>query len=362
MPWGFVAAGAATVGAAALGADAAKDAARTQRAGAGEASAVQREMFNTVNRQQQPFISSGYGANAELSRLLGITPQNAQGGAPGAGTSRIGDLIENRGGIPAVNQELYSSDPGYRAAWDATLAQERASPLWRNQGASTYYARATDADWARMNEEITRHLSNYDSSNAGAPGGGGEVWRPTASGGVERGIGGGPSTGGMPPGTGGTGLPSGYLTQTFGPQQFLAGMDPGYQWRLQQGAQGVMNTAAAGSGSLSGPALKALMEYNQGAASGEYGAAFDRFQTQQGNIFQRLSSIAQVGQNAAAGVGAQGVATAGNIGSNIVGAANAGAAGQIGAANAVGGALSDLGGLAYLYATRPKPPPVAGGP
>jgi hypothetical protein len=341
-----------------MSADAAKDAARTQRAGADAASQVQREMFNTVNRQQQPFIQSGYGANAELSRLLGITPQNAQGGAPGTGTSRIGNLVENRGGIPAVNQELYASDPGYREAWDKTLATEQATrPGWNGQ--TTYNMRATDADWARLNESMTRNLSDYDSRNTGsAPRMSNDQYRIGPGGSIDSAIGpisggGTPSTG-MPPGTGGTGLPTGYLSQTFGPQQFLAGMDPGYQWRMQQGAQGVMNTAAAGSGSLSGPALKALMEYNQGAASQEYGSAFDRFQTQQGNIFQRLSSVAGMGQNAAAGVGQQGVATAGNIGSNIVGAANAGAAGQIGAANAYGGALSDLGALGYMYATRPQ--------
>lgn len=351
--WAIGAAAAGSAVSAALGADAAKDAARTQRAGASEASAVQREMFNTVNRQQQPFIQSGYGANAELSRLLGITPQNAQGGAPGTGSSRIGDLVTSSGGVPTMNRDLYASDPGYREAWDAALATERASPAWKNPNASTYYARGTNADFARLSDEVARNLAAYDSRALGGAGSG-QTMRPTPGGGIDF----GPSqfTAGASsaaPGTGGTGLPTGYLTQTFGPQQFLAGMDPGYQWRVQQGLQGVANTAAAGSGSLSGPALKALLEYNQGAASGEYGAAFDRFQTQQGNIFQRLSAIAGMGQNAAAGVGAQGVATAGNIGSNIIGAANAGAAGQIGAANAWSGALSDLGSLGYLYATRP---------
>lgn len=363
--WAIGAAAVGSVASAAIGADAAKDAARTQRAGATDASAVQREMFNTVNRQQQPFIQSGYGANAELSRLLGITPQSASGGAPGTGASRVGDLVSSRGGVPAVNQELYASDPGYREAWDKTLEWEKANrPGWKGQ--ETYWARATNEDWNRLNEMMSRNLADYDARAGGAgtaQPGNASGWRPTGSGGVEPdtriGFGpggpdpGGGATGGMPPGTGGTGLPSGYLSQTFGPQQFAAGMDPGYQWRLQQGAQGVMNTASAGSGSLSGPALKALMEYNQGAASQEFGSAFDRFQTQQGNIFQRLSSVAGMGQSAAAGVGQQGVATAGNIGANIVGAANAGAAGQIGAANAYGGALSDLGALAWMYGKGP---------
>ncbi len=145
-----------------------------------------------------------------------------------------------------------------------------------------------------------------------------------------------------------TGLDTGYLTQQFGPEQFLQNVDPGYQFRMQQGAQGILNGAAGRTGALSGPALKALLDYNQGAASQEYGSAFDRFQTQQGNIFQRLLSLTNLGQNAAAGVGQQGVATGQSIGGNIIGAGNAAAAGQVGAANAYGGALGDAGSLALL--------------
>jgi hypothetical protein len=332
MPVGWVA-GAMALGSVAsgvMGADAAKDAARTQGDSARYATDVQREMFDISREGQQPFMQSGYGANAELSRLMGIAPQTATGSAPGP--QRRGDLVANRGGVPAMNQELYASDPGYREAWDKTLAWEKENrPGWKGQ--ETYWARATNEDWNRLNEMMSRNLAEYDAANTPAPG----------------------EAGSTLPASGGTGLPTGYLTQTFGPDQFKAGMDPGYQWRAQQGAQGVMNTAAAGSGSLSGPALKALMEYNQGAASQEYGAGFDRFQTQQGNIFQRLTSMAGMGQNAAAGVGNNAMTTGSNIGGNIIGAGNAAAAGQIGAANAWGGALSDLGSIGAWYGMGRQP-------
>lgn len=360
MPVGFAIAGIASLGAAALGADAAKDAAKNQQAGAGEASRVQREMFNTVLRQQQPFVQSGYGANAELSRLLGIgMPSGGGGTGPGGGVPVIGGWEANGGqlvGDTWLPPGASTVDKG-KGWYEVNYGGQRVGTL-RPGGKNGRFI--NDTNWAMPTPQ-----QGFPGGAPSGSAGGGEVWRPTASGGVTRGIGMGPGGGGeptmsndmMPEGTGGTGLPTGYLTQLFGPQQFLAGMDPGYQFRLQQGAQGVLNGASAASGSLSGPALKALLEYNQGAASGEFGAAFDRFQTQQGNIFQRLSDLANRGQNAAANVGNQGIATAGNIGSNIIGAANAGAAGTIGAANAYGGALSDLGGLAYLYANRPKPPP-----
>lgn len=328
-----------------MGADAAGDAADAQGRAAGASSAVQQHMYDTSRRDQMPFMEGGYGSFSELLRAMGVAPQNSTGGAAGSAAGRpMEELILNQNGVPMVNSRLYESDPAYRSAWDATLAQERTSSQWKDPNATTYYTGGTAGDFARLNASINSRMGEYRTAHP------------------EEVPAGGAGAGGAAPSTGSTGIPTGYLSQTFGPDQFRAGMDPGYAWRLQQGAQGVMNTAAAGSGSLSGPALKALLEYNQGAASQEYGSAFDRFQTQQGNIFQRLSAIADLGQNAAAGVGNQGVATGANIGSNIVGAGNAAAAGQIGAANAWGGALSDLGAIGGWYAMNRNQPPATQGP
>lgn len=337
MPVGWVAAGAAVAGVAgaAIQADAAGDAADTQRDAAAYAADVQRDMFDISRAQQLPFMQSGYGANAELSRLMGIAPQTAFGNP--AGTEERTEWSKEAGGQLVGNQYL---PPG-----------------------------TTTVDVGNGWYEVHHGGRRVGTLRPGGPNGifendtGWQMPTPAQLAGTATGPGGSPSQGaggGSLPTEGGTGLPTGYLTQTFGPEQFLAGVDPGYSFRLQQGAQGVMNTAAAGSGSLSGPALRALMEFNQGAASQEFGAAFNRFQTQQGNIFQRLTSMAGMGQNAAAGVGNQAVATGGNIGANIVGGANAAAAGQIGAANAWGGALSDLGAMgAWGWMNRPQTPPPA---
>lgn len=306
MPVGWVA-GAALVGSA-IQADAAGDAADTQRQGAREASGVSREMFDISRAQQQPFMGSGYAANDTLSRLLGLPPPSSAN-IPKAGGGKVD---YGAAGMPNWQQYLIDNPDVATNHYFATRPQE-------------HYERYGQGEGRKLPKIV----------DSGASAGGGSI---------------DPATGYA---ADNTGLPTGYLTQTFGPEQFRAGMDPGYQWRMQQGTQNVMNSASAGSGSLSGPALRALMEAGQGMASQEYGAAFDRFQTQQGNIFQRLSSIASLGQNAAAGVGNQAVATGGQIGANITGAANAGAAGQIGAANAISGGLSDLAGAGYLYHTRP---------
>lgn len=281
-------------------------------------------MFDVSNTQQQPFMQAGYGANAELSRLLGITPQSATGGAAGVKDSwdeSNGRLVGNT--YLPNDVELRSTDGGKGRYFD----------VYRNGEAL-----------GQLRPGGTNGIFSHTGAAIPTPG---DLATP---------VGGSAGTGKDAATTGGTGLATGYLSQTFGPDQFKAGVDPGYQFRQQQGNQGVMNAAASTSGSLSGPALKALMDYNQASASQEYGAAFDRFQTQQGNIFQRLSSLADRGQASAAGVGNQAVATGGNIGANIIGAGNASAAGTIGSANAIGGALSDIGAWAYI--DKNKPPPV----
>jgi hypothetical protein len=133
----------------------------------------------------------------------------------------------------------------------------------------------------------------------------------------------------------------GSFTQPFDVEQFYNYADPGYAFQLQQGTQALQNSAAAGSGALSGAALKDLLKYNQDYAGTAYNDAFNRYQTQQGNIFSRLSSLAQLGQNAAAGVGAQGTSLAGNAGQAISNAGSAYGAGIVGAGNALNQGLTN---------------------
>jgi hypothetical protein len=58
--------------------------------------------------------------------------------------------------------------------------------------------------------------------------------------------------------------------------------DPGYQFRLQQGMQGVQNSAAAQGKGLSGATLRALAKYGSGLASQEYGNAYNRYAQDRG--------------------------------------------------------------------------------
>lgn len=133
----------------------------------------------------------------------------------------------------------------------------------------------------------------------------------------------------------------GSFTQPFDVEQFYNFADPGYAFELQQGTQALQNAASAGSGAFSGAALKDLLGYSQNFARTGYNDAFNRYQTSQGNIFSRLSSIAQLGQNAAANVGAQGTQLAGNAGQAIANAGAASGAGIVGAANSLSNGASN---------------------
>lgn len=130
----------------------------------------------------------------------------------------------------------------------------------------------------------------------------------------------------------------GSMNKQFGAADFNA--DPGYQWRAEQGMKGLERSAAARGGLLSGGAMKDAMNYNQGAASQEYGNAYNRFQTDRSNVLNPLQSLSGMGQTATG----QMAQNAGNYGSNVgntmTQAGNAQASGYVGQANAWNNGIS----------------------
>lgn len=132
-------------------------------------------------------------------------------------------------------------------------------------------------------------------------------------------------------------------------------LSPAYNFQRQQGMQGVLNSNASGAGSLSGAAQKDLMSFNQNFANTSFANAFNMYQTQQGNIYDRLAGVAQLGQNAAANTGQQGTALAGQAAQSATNVGTALGAGQIGAANAYAGGISNLGYIPYLFANQTPP-------
>lgn len=158
---------------------------------------------------------------------------------------------------------------------------------------------------------------------------------------------------------------NGQLTGGLDPNNFQA--DPSYQFRKQQGMDGLQSSAAAGGSLLSGAALKSLNEYNSNLASQEYGNAWQRDQTEKQNLmntlsgnrsqdyqlfsnedtrqYNQLANMAGVGQQTAGSLGAFGAQNAQNQGNLAINGANAQANGLIGSTNAKLGGMSNLLGL-----------------
>lgn len=138
--------------------------------------------------------------------------------------------------------------------------------------------------------------------------------------------------------------------------------DPGYQFRLDEGLNGVEASAAARGGALGGRALKELTRYGQGFASNEYGNAFNRFQTERSNRFNRLASLAGIGQTSANTTGQIGTQVASGVAGNEIAAGNARASGYVGQANAITGVGNTLGTLYGMGAfNSPSAPNVTTG-
>lgn len=125
-------------------------------------------------------------------------------------------------------------------------------------------------------------------------------------------------------------------------------LDPSMAFRMNLGTKATERMANIGGGALSGNTLRALTDYGQGLASTEYANAFNRFQTERGNIYNTLANIAGMGQQA--------VNTGVNAGQNfaatqtglLTGQAAALGAGTVGSANAYAGALGNVGNMAFL--------------
>ena len=135
--------------------------------------------------------------------------------------------------------------------------------------------------------------------------------------------------------------------------------DPGYDFRMQQGQQALDRSAAARGGALSGAAIKGQTRYGQDYASGEYQNAYNRFNNDRTQRFNRLASLAGVGQTATRDVAQQGAQVASNVANNTIGAGNAQASSYVGQGNAISGAAQTLGNFAmnkYYMSQMPGGP------
>lgn len=133
--------------------------------------------------------------------------------------------------------------------------------------------------------------------------------------------------------------------------------DPGYQFGLNQGTQGIERGQASRGNFLSGAAMKELSRYNEDYAGTKFNEAFNRasstygtnlnrrqnewntnlnaYNSNRNSIYDFLTGVSRTGQNSAAQVGTANNQAATNSGNNMMAAGNAQAAGTVASSNAL---------------------------
>ena len=285
MSWVAVAIG----GSALLGYMGSQNAASAQTSAANQANATQQNQYNQTRQDQMPWMNRGNAAGNQMAYLLGLPGYGQGGSAWGQGSNggSLGSAMGSGGQPPQMTPEQQSQwassgyDPSlYQSLMGVTMAEGGSGDM-RPQGGST-------------GDQFSTGMGGYGS-----------------------------------------------LSTPFSQTNWQ--QDPGYQFRLQEGQKALERSGAAKGMSLSGAQAKALQGYGQGMASQEYGNAYNRYQTDQTNLYNRLAGVAGTGQTAANQIGSLGANMANQVSANQIGAGNANAAGWTAGTGAISNGLNSWG-------------------
>jgi hypothetical protein len=136
------------------------------------------------------------------------------------------------------------------------------------------------------------------------------------------------------------------FTKEFTSADLIRNLDPSYQFMLQQGlgATGQAMNVGGGGSNVDLARQRFAQEYAKTGAQ----QAFNNYQSQQSNIYNRLSNLAGIGQAAQSQANTLGSNTANALSQLGIGGASALGAGQVGAANAMAGAYGGIGNALTL--------------
>jgi hypothetical protein len=125
---------------------------------------------------------------------------------------------------------------------------------------------------------------------------------------------------------------------------------PGIKFGLEQG----LGATSQGM-NVSSPGSNVDMARTKFATDYGINTALPAYRNMQTDIYNRLSSLAGIGQTAQGSAQALGSQTAANIGQLGIGGASALGAGQINAANAMSGGYGNIGNAGFLYSMLNRP-------
>jgi hypothetical protein len=306
MTWGMVAVAGATVVGGVLSSSAAGKAANVQADAADRSAELQREQFERSVELQEPFRQGGLQGQNRLMTLLGL-----------GGTAQYDDTAYNKA-LADYNASLSRLDPSQFT----TGGTSGGGGYYISSGDQEIYQAGTGGTGGTFDQ------AGYDTARAGIVAPNREQFK-LAGGDVND-----PMFGK-------------YATAEYTPEMFAKGQDPGYQFRLKEGMQGLERSAAARGGLLSGGTLKGIQRYGQDMASQEYQNAFNRYQAERTGTLNPYQSLAGVGQSTANTLGTMGMNYANQAGETYQNAANARASGYVGQANAIGGTIGNLSNMYY---------------
>lgn len=140
--------------------------------------------------------------------------------------------------------------------------------------------------------------------------------------------------------------------------------DPGYSFRMSEGQKALERSAAARGGLMSGRTMKDLLRFGQDTASAEFGNAYNRWNNDRTQRFNRLASLAGVGQTANSQIGAMGQNVANMVSQTQQAVGNANASAYIAQGNAINNAIGQgvNGYLQYNMMNRMFPQQAAPAP
>lgn len=255
MPSSIVGSVAASVAGSVISGALGGKASKAQSDAAGKATDAQLQMYNQTREDLAPYRSTGVAANTKLSQLMGLDDFDR---------TAIGDKLKT------AHPELYG-----------TASTSTANPTPTPPNPSTNPFNHTTPMWSQwVTDNLNGNINNQSASNKTTT-----DQQSALNAAIDAQI---SQTKNDPS--------YGSLAKKFTLADYTA--DPGYQFRLDQGNKALSAAQAARGGFYSGAALKEANAYNSGQASQEYGNAYNRFNTDQSNLYSRLGGIVGTGSGA----------------------------------------------------------------
>lgn len=320
-----------------IGSNASSNATNAEVNAANTASQTQLQMFDQIQKNLQPYMTTGGYGNSLLAAFLGVpyqtqtadqirnsllpqfttTSQPSPGVQPAAiPQSPAAPQTSAAGQAPAgVPQRLWDLEHGIDP--DATVTVYNGTGNDQDTGRSVLVSQLAQIAGIGGSPSGPTSTVDYNGLNAAVQN---ALAKQNAMSGVASSI------------------------QGMGLKPFVydESTDPMAQTMLKFGSDAIANQRSALGGVNSGTTLKALSDYGQQTAASSYQQEYNNYYNNLTRIFDMLSGVSSSGQNAAAGVGNAALSTGNSVASNILGSGNAQAAGIVAGANSLSGGLQSM--------------------